>query len=128
MSTDKAAYPSDVADKYLLRLPDGMRDQLKNAAKASGRSMNAEIVARLQSTFTSIQGSLGGFEMQMDFTDDVAFTPQQVKLMKEVAAETAKQVVAFQAESLQPVHFGGGSVVQGPPPAPEKKPVKKSKE
>ena len=51
-----------------------------------------------------------------DFAEDVAWTPQQVKVMKEVAAEAAKQVMAFQAESLQPVHFGGGSVVQGPSP------------
>lgn len=36
-------------DKYIVRLPDGMRDQLKAAAKANGRSLNAEIVHRLSS-------------------------------------------------------------------------------
>lgn len=39
------------ADKYIVRLPDGMRDRLKAEAKASRRTLNAEIVARLQSTF-----------------------------------------------------------------------------
>lgn len=42
--------PKDVAqpqDKYVLRLPDGMRDRIKAAAELNGRSMNAEIVARL---------------------------------------------------------------------------------
>lgn len=39
------------ADKYIVRFPDGMRDQLKNAAKANNRTLNAEIVARLQQTF-----------------------------------------------------------------------------
>lgn len=38
-------------DKYILRTPDGMRDQLKAFAKANHRSLNAEIVMRLQSTF-----------------------------------------------------------------------------
>lgn len=37
----------------MLRLPDGMRDRIADAAKAAGRSMNAEIVARLQSSFES---------------------------------------------------------------------------
>jgi ParB-like chromosome segregation protein Spo0J len=40
-------YPSASADKFMLRLPDGMRDTLKAAAKANGRSLNAEIVLRL---------------------------------------------------------------------------------
>lgn len=35
-------------DKYVLRLPDGMRDRIKKEAERSGRSMNAEIVQRLE--------------------------------------------------------------------------------
>lgn len=35
-------------DKYIVRFPPGMRDRLKEAAAANNRSMNAEIVARLQ--------------------------------------------------------------------------------
>ncbi|MDW9854060.1 Arc family DNA-binding protein [Sinorhizobium meliloti] len=38
-------------DKYVLRLPDGMRDKLKAEAEQNGRSMNAEIVARLEESF-----------------------------------------------------------------------------
>lgn len=34
-------------DKFVVRLPDGMRDQIAAAAEAAGRSMNAEIVQRL---------------------------------------------------------------------------------
>ncbi|NSY95784.1 Arc family DNA-binding protein [Agrobacterium tumefaciens] len=36
-------------DQYMLRLPAGMRDEIKASADANGRSMNAEIVARLNS-------------------------------------------------------------------------------
>lgn len=39
------------ADKYVVRLPDGMRDRIREASEANGRSMNAEIVARLQASF-----------------------------------------------------------------------------
>lgn len=33
-----------LSDKFMLRLPDGMRDQIKTSANNNGRSMNAEIV------------------------------------------------------------------------------------
>lgn len=37
--------------QYKLRLPQQLKDQIESAANTSGRSMNAEIVARLESTF-----------------------------------------------------------------------------
>lgn len=52
-------YPSDMAnenptgresDKFMLRLPDGMRELLKAEAKANNRTMNSEIVSRLWKT------------------------------------------------------------------------------
>lgn len=47
---DESKYPSETADRFQVRLPDGMRDRIKAAADANNRSMNAEIVARLDST------------------------------------------------------------------------------
>lgn len=35
-------------DKFMLRLPDGMREQIASEAKNNGRSMNTEIVVRLR--------------------------------------------------------------------------------
>ncbi|RYE42618.1 MAG: Arc family DNA-binding protein [Hyphomicrobiales bacterium] len=42
------------ADKYIVRFPDGMREQIAATAKANNRTMNAEIVARLDQTFAPI--------------------------------------------------------------------------
>jgi len=36
---------------YPLRMPDDLKDQLKSAADHNHRSLNAEIVARLQESF-----------------------------------------------------------------------------
>jgi len=36
------------SDQFPLRLPDGLRDAIKADAERNGRSMNAEIVARLE--------------------------------------------------------------------------------
>lgn len=38
-------------DKFMLRFPDGMREQIADAAKKNARSMNAEIVDRLERSF-----------------------------------------------------------------------------
>lgn len=39
------------SDQFMLRLPDGMRDQIKRAAEDSGRSMNTEILDVLREAF-----------------------------------------------------------------------------
>ncbi|WP_127113063.1 Arc family DNA-binding protein [Shimia sediminis] len=38
-------------DKFMLRLPDGMREQIKESAAKNSRSMNAEIVVALELYF-----------------------------------------------------------------------------
>lgn len=37
--------------KFMLRLPEDLRDRLKSIADASGRSMTAEIIDRLEDSF-----------------------------------------------------------------------------
>lgn len=46
-------YPSRIADQFVVRFPDGMRDRIRESAEANGRSMNAEIVQRLEQSFKS---------------------------------------------------------------------------
>lgn len=43
--------PHQFKDRYMLRLPDGMRDRIKSAAEENSRSMNSEIIARLEASF-----------------------------------------------------------------------------
>ena len=43
--------PSQSQDKFIIRLPDGMRDRIKAAAEKSNRSMNAEIIATLEEKY-----------------------------------------------------------------------------
>lgn len=51
--------PSRTADQFVVRFPEGMRDRIADEAKANGRSMNAEIIARLD---RSLAGSEIGFK------------------------------------------------------------------
>lgn len=41
-------YTSRTADKFVVRLPEGMRDRIAEVAKQHHRSMNSEIIARLE--------------------------------------------------------------------------------
>ncbi len=47
----KKPFPSEQQERFIVRLPDGMRDRIAEAAKANNRSMNAEIVSRLADSF-----------------------------------------------------------------------------
>ncbi|WP_375164589.1 Arc family DNA-binding protein [Rhizobium hidalgonense] len=44
---------STEAQKLILRLPDGLREQIKNAAKHNHRSMNADVVHHLERIYQS---------------------------------------------------------------------------
>lgn len=63
MTPDKQPRASTTrdSDKYIVRFPEGMREQIAAAAKASGRSMNAEIVARLGAKANPVPTSLIDF-------------------------------------------------------------------
>jgi crotonobetainyl-CoA:carnitine CoA-transferase CaiB-like acyl-CoA transferase len=67
----KESSPSRVAEQFVVRFPDGMRDLIAEAAKTNSRSMNSEIVARLQQTFNDAEKetpkSLGLERMSRDY-------------------------------------------------------------
>lgn len=47
---------SRTQDKFMFRLPDGMRERIKAAAKANRRSMNAELIFQLERIFPAQGG------------------------------------------------------------------------
>jgi len=42
-----SSYDSRTADKFVVRLPDGLRERINEASELNHRSMNGEIVARI---------------------------------------------------------------------------------
>ncbi|MCJ8167987.1 Arc family DNA-binding protein [Atopomonas sediminilitoris] len=45
-------YSSRTADKFVLRLPQGMRDRIAEVARQRHRSMNSEIINRLEQSLS----------------------------------------------------------------------------
>nr|WP_328824474.1 Arc family DNA-binding protein [Pseudomonas arcuscaelestis] len=68
------AYNSRTADKFVVRLPAGMRERIGEVAKNHHRSMNSEIISRLEDSLSLEEGegsmlihsdSLSASEQQM---------------------------------------------------------------
>lgn len=58
MTTAIQSTSSRDADKFVLRMPDGFRDQIAGLARASERSMNSEIICRLKQSVIQEQQAL----------------------------------------------------------------------
>lgn len=46
-------YPSQLQDRFIIRMPDGLRDKIKVVAAQNRRAMNSEIILRLEKSFGS---------------------------------------------------------------------------
>ena len=67
--------------RFLLRMPQALRDKLREASGEAGRSLNGEVVARLE-------GSL-------DKSDELARRPQRARLSHEALPNVLWLVVAI---------------------------------
>ncbi|WP_188982693.1 Arc family DNA-binding protein [Pseudomonas matsuisoli] len=62
----QAIYSSRTADKFVVRLPEGMRERIADVARNHHRSMNSEIIARLEQSLIQ-EGAIGDEpSMRMD--------------------------------------------------------------
>lgn len=60
-----ADYNSRTAEKFVIRLPDGMRSRIADMAVVNHRSMNSEIIQRLEQSFAS-ENSSQSLQEQLD--------------------------------------------------------------
>ncbi|NNJ16989.1 Arc family DNA-binding protein [Pseudomonas putida CSV86] len=67
---------SRTADKFVVRLPNGMREQVAEVARKNHRSMNSEIIDRLEQSLNTqfepaqpiLDGSLNAEELKAELT------------------------------------------------------------
>lgn len=115
---EKKPYPSELQDRFIVRFPEGMRDQIAEAAKANNRSMNSEIVARLEASFVApsidrdvalAQGAAGAVLKGLErVNENVALF---AKRMERIEAR-------LEAGGGVGLEVGTPSAVQGPAPEP----------
>lgn len=124
--------PSRTADQFVVRFPDGMRDQIAALAKANNRSMNAEIVARLQQTLaTKFHGSMRPMEgadlsvreSQADYVVDTAKgSDEALEVVKRVDDRLKRIEEAMGIARIELVAPAARMSLEAssPPPGPDK--------
>lgn len=75
----------DTHTQYKLRMPPELRDKLKSASEENHRSMNAEIVARLQESFDPAPA-------EAHTLDEATRRELLASLMAEIAEERLRQI------------------------------------
>ncbi len=90
-------------DKFVVRFPDGLRDKVADEAKASGRSMNAEIVHRLELSFAqgaAVTQYRGAAEQGLDMAKELAETVKSLQQQLKQRDDAMQKMTAFM-ESMQ---------------------------
>ncbi|WP_191569529.1 Arc family DNA-binding protein [Paracoccus yeei] len=88
----ESPYPSQNQDKFVVRLPDGMRDRIKAAAEANNRSMNAEIVATLEEKYPAPDPDHDQYAQVMRWADRIASasSEEEVRRLQQEANDWLK--------------------------------------
>jgi len=69
-------------EAFIVRLPSHLHAKIKATAKADRRSMNNEIVERLEISFAKSQDSTSDIKIKELLLDRIAFLERQIELMQ----------------------------------------------
>lgn len=101
------------SDKFMLRLPDGMRDRLKAAAEANKRSMNAEIIARIESTLEAQSlDDQAAIELRDELVQEFSLAIRIVNSLKRYVDEGNVLTDTYLAGTIKALHDGQTAVEQ----------------
>lgn len=105
MSTVRKAAPSSSrsADKFVVRFPDDMRDRIAVVARQNHRSMNSEIVARLEASLKQDElGDFGGpLPGALDEQEITASERQMLQRFRQLTQRQQNALLALIAYDLE---------------------------
>lgn len=93
--SEKDKYPSELAERFQVRLPAGLRDRIKATAEANGRSMNTEIVSTLENAYPDPREVME----ELSFIDEIDAI--QARLERIRAARIAEAKENFSDEFIE---------------------------
>lgn len=88
-------YSSRTADKFVVRLPDGMRSRIEVVAKVNHRSMNSEIVSRLERSLLDEEGGDGTLGLRIDSPEISLQERELLKQFRQLAKRQQNAVIAL---------------------------------
>ncbi|MDX0581962.1 Arc family DNA-binding protein [Sinorhizobium medicae] len=93
-------------DKYVLRLPDGLRDRIKAYAERNGRSMNAEIIRVLEREYPpawTIAGRVGQMIEVLRGLRTAGATEENVERLAAELQETIEGMMSGRVQGVDEV-------------------------
>jgi hypothetical protein len=91
--SEKDKYPSELAERFQIRLPPGLRDRIKATAEANGRSMNTEIVSTLENAYPD-PGAVNPFDLGFaDRIDGIQEMLNELRGFTEAVQKSANDIV-----------------------------------
>ncbi len=97
----QAVYSSRTADKFVVRLPDGMRERIAEVARTHHRSMNSEIIARLEQSLIQ-EGALGEeLSMRLDSPELSLHERELLQRFRQLAHRQQNALIALIAHDAE---------------------------
>ncbi len=97
----QAIYSSRTADKFVVRLPDGMRERIAEVARNHHRSMNSEIIARLEQSLIQ-EGALGDdLSMRLDSPELSLHERELLQRFRQLSHRQQNALVALIAHDVE---------------------------
>ncbi len=94
-------YSSRTADKFVVRLPEGMRERIADVARSHHRSMNSEIIARLEQSLIQ-EGALGDeLSMRLDSPELSLHERELLQRFRQLAHRQQNALIALIAQDTE---------------------------
>jgi plasmid stability protein len=97
----QATYSSRTADKFVVRLPDGMRERIADVARNHHRSMNSEIIARLEQSMLQ-EGALDdNINLRLDSPELSLHERELLQRFRQLSRRQQNALVALIAHDVE---------------------------
>ncbi|MES2820355.1 MAG: Arc family DNA-binding protein [Pseudomonadota bacterium] len=96
----QAIYSSRTADKFVVRLPDGMRERIADVARNHHRSMNSEIIARLEQSMLQ-EGALDDLNVRLDSPELSLHERELLQRFRQLSRRQQNALVALIAHDVE---------------------------
>jgi plasmid stability protein len=99
----QAIFSSRTADKFVVRLPDGMRERIADVARNHHRSMNSEIISRLEQSLFHEAVIGDNSPLLLNSTELAPHESELLQRFRQLSRRQQNALVALIAHDTEPV-------------------------
>ncbi|WP_145142769.1 Arc family DNA-binding protein [Pseudomonas duriflava] len=95
------SYSSRTADKFVVRLPEGMRERIAEVARNHHRSMNSEIIARLEQSLIQEGAIQDDPSMRLDSPELTAHERELLQRFRQLSGRQQNALISLIAHDVE---------------------------